>query len=156
MGTMPASGAISFNDLRTQLGPSASGTNISISNYYRGGTYVPSGSTTREPTSGSNYSLTAPQYNFRTDYTPGGVGPFTTYAIWNNSLAGTFNGNSPPDQPASSITVGNITYYDAGFVFDNGSSAYSRIYREVFTAKNTSVPTSGQIDMNDFYGASNP
>lgn len=49
MGTLQSSGAISFSDMQTQLG----GANpISLSEYYRGGSYVPTSGTTYEPASG--------------------------------------------------------------------------------------------------------
>jgi hypothetical protein len=148
--TLPSSGTISIDDLRTEFsGPTPS----SLSDYYRGGTYVPATGTAREPATGYNFSLTSPTYIWRIDGTYSQFGQTGLAVYWNNiNVFNNYYGNYT--YPPSSVTVGSATYY--GGTYQSGSASifnYS-LYRTTNGDINTGVPTSGTISLGDFYGAS--
>lgn len=149
MGTMPSSGAISFDDLRTQLGPSSSAAPVPFSDYYRGGSYVPGTTTT-----GPNYSRTAPLY-YWVNNTVGGVYQGTDI-WWNGSVV--YSDPSSPGLTGTTVVVGSDTYTRGTLQSTEGPVSNRFIYYQVSktTTKNTGVPTSGTISLSNMYGASNP
>jgi hypothetical protein len=135
------------------------GNPVYMSNYYRGGPYVPAnrtvGYTAREPASGSSYALKS--YDFQS--IPSAVAS-TIY--W----GGAFIGNVA-NPNVTSATFGSITYYRDSFVTETGGGKidypviyHYRIYRtypaSYQQAINTGVPSSGTISLSQLYGAANP
>lgn len=149
MGTMPSSGAISFNDLRTQLGPSSSAAPVSFSDYYRGGSYVP-GTTTAGP----NYSRTAPLYYWVNE---SAFGSYLGTSIWWNGVL-VWDDPSSPGLTGTTVVVGSDTYTRGTLQSTEGPVSDRFIYYQVSktTTKNTGVPASGTISLSNMYGASNP
>lgn len=137
------------------------GNPISMSEYYRGGAYVPANRTinytAREPASGDNYNLSqgggAAYYWFENSQ-----GYFGLY--WNNT-----NVYQAYVGPAS-VTVGGVTYYrgthrTTGYDSKSGTTTnYYGVYRTYPSSYqqsiNTGVPGSGAISINQLYGAENP
>jgi hypothetical protein len=156
MGYLHSSGAISLSQVQGHWG---GGNPISMSEYYRNGSYVPSiytettttTTTTRQPSSGSNYSVLAPAYR----WTASGLG---VAVVW----AGTTISNSAAST-ATSFTSGGWTYYRSTYVGNSYSFNYYRLYRQQTTTSssttttniNTGIPSSGQISMSQFYGGRN-
>lgn len=150
--TLQTSGAISLANLQTEYGGSNP---VSLSEYYRNGSYVPDSITTstvvREPASGYSYSLTSPKYFFnRVNSTP------NQFTIWWNNV----NILSAHEAPTgfSSWTSGGWTYYKGPNLkyTSYNYSFYNDIYREqggtTTTYVNQSVPVSGTISLSQFYG----
>ena len=165
MGTLQTSGAISLGNLQTQLG----GANpISISEYYRGGAYVPStrSTVTREPASGYLLNTGQPGYCWYVTASAPNVSSIGSNQVyWGGSglnyvWAGSGN--------VASVTVGAYTYYrvdTGGWAYQSGGHgspgyylAYLGIYRTSTSTVsiNTGVPSSGTISLSQFYGAANP
>lgn len=130
---------------------------ISMSEYYRGGAYVPTSRTTtvREPTSGENYNYPSSPYTWwEVIYTP-----FSSVTVrWSGAefYAGA-NIN------ITSATSGGYTYFRGsyrGTVSDPYGGGYYLygVYRtsSSTTTINTGVPASGQISLSQLYGAANP
>lgn len=146
MATMPSTGALSFSNLQTVMG----GANpISLSEYYRNGTYVPSTKsvTVQEPSSGEYYSPGS--YSWYDSFNSKS-GLSTYFIYWAGSLVGNFSSS----QGWTSYTSGSTTYYRGS---SQGASYYG-IYRTTLSTVNinTNVPTSGTISMSQFYGAEKP
>lgn len=146
---LPSSGEISLLSLQNEYG---GGGEISLSEYYRNGAYVPNsiGSTVREPSSGDYYNLTSnPYYGWATYYGSSTV----LFTYWNGSDAGV-----PAEYVGTSYTVGSYTYYRGSFKQSVVSKFFSSdeygIYRTSgsSTLVNQNVPTSGQISLSNFYG----
>ncbi len=171
MPFLQSSGAISINHIKTLFGGPAS---PALSNYYRGGAYIPSTKSTttsvREPSSGNYYQIgsggSVVSYYwtvFNSGFTPGDQNGTNRY-MWNRF----------PNQGELSIgggvinsfTSGIYTYYKGsyrGHTYDsyNGlTNSYWGIYRTYQSSTtvniNTNVPTSGQISISQFYGAEKP
>ena len=155
---LQTSGSISLGDLQDEFG----GLNpIRITEYYRGGAYVPSTRTTTSSSTTSEgpfYSLSFPEYGWAIQEFP----PYETVLYWNGVIVFSFDDSD--FGVTSSITIGNTIYYRVNFVVSgipSGGSTYSvyTIRREITTTTtttvniNTSVPTDGQISLGDFYGA---
>jgi hypothetical protein len=128
---------------------------ISMNEYYRGGSFVPTTATTttRDPTSGSYYN---DQYIWRSDNYGGGV--FYVYFFWASVIQYVVS----PGSDVTSYTSGNVTtfrgtlnnsYFSKGVIV----SQY-RIFRETYstTSINTGVPSSGTISISQLFGARNP
>ena len=137
-----SSGAVSFLNLQNEFG----GANpISLSEYYNGGAYVPS----------SSYGAYVDNYNSSTYYW-GYYSPSNPWLKWFNEHNQFVTVSSPYD-----------TYISNGIEYSRGSFVTStvnyvgRFYlfrikrRTVGIAANSSIPTSGLISMNQFYGSSN-
>lgn len=147
---LQASGAISLGNLQTEYG----GANpISLSEYYRNGTYVPDSIVTstlvREPASGENYSsLSAPTYVWVANYYDNSQ---LVQIQWNNVAL------NPPVTTATSYTSGAYTYYRGTFRegYSFLSQSYFGIYRtsgsSTTTYVNQTVPTSGTVSLSQFY-----
>lgn len=110
--TLPTSGPLSLSDIQTEFGGSNP---ISLSEYYAGGAYVPSGTTGTYgavPTSGAIsiqnfYGTTSLVINFTDDYVDGGVQYYTAQAGY--QICGTTSGG---------ITIGNV--------YNNVNGSYSK------------------------------
>lgn len=172
MPFLQSSGAISINDIKTLFGGPAS---PALSNYYRGGTYIPStkstSTTVREPSSGDYYQLgsgsSVPAYYWL-------VRAFGDQGPANTNGANRFMWDRFPNQGSifigngiiSSYTSGIYTYYRSSHKLTTYDSTYAEhnsyfgIYRTytgtTTTNINTNVPTSGQISISQFYGAEKP
>jgi hypothetical protein len=134
---------------------------ISMSEYYRGGAYVPANRTiaytAREPATGENYNM---GYFGQSKYHWFETSQNILGFYWNNTYV--YEGAAGP----ASITSGGITYYRGSFVTsgtnpDNGVTVnFYAIYRTYPSsyqqAINTGVPSSGAISLSQLYGAANP
>jgi hypothetical protein len=162
---MPFSGAISFDNFRTEWGITGS---ISMSQMYRGGFYVDA--TNREYGTFSSYDGPSGLTDGSGDIVYGSnltawVGRETlssgfydpSYAIWWNDalvLENVPGGSTSYDiggyQYEEGTYVSAVDYEAGGFRY-----AYHSIRRRTYTDVdvNTNVPTSGQIDLQDLYGA---
>ena len=157
---LQTSGAISFLNLQNEFGGSNP---ISISEYYRGGGLVPSTRTTYvttyEPASGfTEVSLLTPLNGWaqRQD------SPYTVRIFWNSDTQVVEFSGADLGIP-SSYTTGGWTYYRdtnatlTDIPFAGANYNVWEIRRQQTTSTlvniNTSVPTSGQISLNNFYGA---
>jgi hypothetical protein len=140
MGTLQTSGAISLNQLQSVFGGSNP---ISMSEYYRGGSYVPS-------TGAGSYtsyqaSLQSPLYYF----TGAGV------VVWNGSQVANAGAGG------TSVTAGGYTY-QRGSLYTSIPGKYGTTYyyyvrrRQTSVSINTSIPSSGTISMSQFYGGRDP
>lgn len=129
---------------------------ISMSEYYRGGAYVPTTRTVlvREPSSGQYYSNGG--YDWRV-FNSG-----ATTAQWNGTYFGQQFGAG-----VTSIVNGIYTYYRGSFTgSESGGNSYYGFYTinhygvyrtyNSTASINTGVPSSGQISMSQLYGAANP
>ena len=151
MAALQSSGTISILDLRNHFGDTG---DSGLSEFYRGGGRVPSQRIIRDPSSGDYYSPTfntIGEPNGGTVYCDGGIGMY-----WNS----TYLGN------ATSITSGGSTYYAGSFreqisVDYGGEGSFIinynlyGVYRTYPVEINTGIPTSGQISLEQFYGAEN-
>jgi len=125
---------------------------ISLSEYYRGGAYVPTtrSTTVREPSSGEYYNWPSSPYTWWERQV--GV---ASYARWFDALYSTGN-------TSTSVTSGIYTYYRGSYrrTINDGYFNYELygIYRTYgsTTSINTGVPSSGQISISQLYGAANP
>jgi hypothetical protein len=133
---LQTSGAISLSQVQSEFG----GANpVSMSEYYRGGSYVP----TTGSGSYSSYqaNLQSPQYYF----TNHGI------VVWNGSQVANVSAG------ATSATAGGYTY-QRGSLYTTISGKYtSTSYYYVrrgtaSTSINTGIPSSGAISMSQFYG----
>lgn len=142
MGTVTA---YNMANIQSALGGSNP---ISLSEYYRGGAYVPTtrtSGTVREPTSGG--------YNNASYYWLTGSSQPTQcagiqWAGTSISSGGTF----------TSYTSGIYTYYQGG-LYSSGKAVDSYyVYRTYpnTVSINTGVPSSGTISIANLYGAANP
>jgi hypothetical protein len=134
-----------------------------MSEYYRGGSFVPTtrSTTTREPTSGDYYARTGTQYYWvvnTSGYAPSSTSGshFLIYA--NAQIIFNIVGNF------TTFTTGGWTYVMGTlreFIYDssyNLSVNYRGVYRQQTTTVsiNTGVPSSGTISLNQLLGAENP
>jgi len=134
---------------------------ISMSEYYRGGLYVPSTrSNVREPASGYYYSdASPPLYYWQTEDIIGSSTLGYGEAWWN----GTRVWYSSSGEATTSVTIGNITYYRGTLVTSITDTEVNRVYRWYNLYRitssvniNTGVPSSGTISLNQLLGAENP
>lgn len=137
------------------------GNPVYMSNYFRGGPYVPANrtisSTAREPGSGYFWSG-SPMYRWAD--TPsqvtknGTVGP-QILLYWAGAIVGNVFTSG-----ATSLTIGSYTYFRGVYQVASGyQNLYSiaRTYPSSYQqAINTGVPSSGTIYLSQLYGAENP
>lgn len=154
---MPSSGAISANQFRVEFGDGGS---TSLSNWYRGGPFVPATRTYTEtttetgPFSSYNYRLfgVGAKYYFRWTGTQ-------VYIVWNDV---TIVGGSNPiggTQSSTSWVSGGYQYERA---FSEEEPEYYAVRRRTYTTVtetvtgnvNLNVPSSGVISFSDLYSAS--
>ena len=143
------SGAISLSQVQGEFGGSNP---ISMSEYYRGGSYVP---TTVGGAAGSYSSYQGSLPNYYWEDTAGGF----LSLKWNGSTV--YNGSNS----ATTITASGYDY-NRGTLFNSSGGGkgggpttnYYRIRRRTTastTTVNTGIPSSGTISMNQFYGGRN-
>ena len=143
---LQTSGPISFNDIKSEFGGSG---DIKLSDYYRGGPYVPSSITVsnieRQPASGWR------------NYAPGSDQYITTSAQMTISFGGNsiVYGHSPAYY--TSYTIGGWTYFKGPVVkvtmFGQTVCKVRRQRGSSSTqAVNGNIPTSGTIRLDNFYG----
>lgn len=137
---LQTSGAISLSQVQGEFGGSNP---ISMSEYYRNGSYVPSTITTTSTTGW--YGQMSPLWTW---YVASGTSTYTAY--WNGTYIGSGSGGS--------ITVGGYTY-NVGSIWNTisdkyGTTTYYQIRRtgSTSTTVNSGIPTSGTISMSQFYG----
>jgi len=126
---------------------------ISLSEYYRGGAYVPSlrSFIVYEPSGGGFTYVGSPTTGwFNSYYTDKSGTYYSGSAIyWGGALISSFSGES-----TTTVTVGSYTYYRGT---DLGSGAFQiRRTSTGTTSINTGVPSSGAISLNQLLGAENP
>ena len=131
MGTVQSSGAISLNDVKNALGGPAS---PSLSDYYRGGTYV-------KPQ--TNEAFIA---NYQWQQSGSFIAIFFNGFIVNNVNVGT----------ATSYTYGGVTYYRGTYQYTSGDGYVSTDHYAISKGINTGVPSSGGISLSNLYGATTP
>lgn len=146
---LPTSGPISFSQIQAEFG----GANpISLSEYYRGGSYVPSTipatipTFIREPASGEAYSR-------------GTTSWVVSYAF--GSITINWNGTIIGDIPSgsTSFSSGEYTYY-RGALRETLSSTFDKpYYYAIYRTKpsppktvNTDIPSSGAISLSQMRG----
>jgi len=140
--TLQTSGAISLSQVQSEYGGSNP---ISMSEYYRNGSYVPSSNVG----SYSSYQANVNSYYWSD------VGNSGTVQIeWNNSIVASFQSS------ATTYIAGGYEYQKGTLFTSSGggkgggpTTYYYRVRRRTNSGSiNTNVPTSGSISMNDFYG----
>lgn len=144
--TLQASGTISLSNLQAEYGGSNP---ISVSEYYRGGAYVP-----------NNVSVnTTVDYGWRYDpnngiWRTGSAG--YCQVLWDGSYV-YYSNNTGSN--LTSIVSGNSTYYRGNLVNTNYSNSYHYTWyvKKVSStttneAVNTNVPTSGTVSLTQYYG----
>lgn len=129
---------------------------ISMSEYYRGGAYVPTSRTVtvREPSSGDSYARGSTDWQV--------INSTGTSFYWGGSFVASAFGAG-----TTSLVSGIYTYYRGGYreTTNEGNSYYGfftlvhyaayRTYSSTATI-NTGVPSSGTISISQLYGAANP
>ena len=123
-------------------------TPIEMSNYYRGGSYVPTtrSTTTREPSSGAYYSGS---YQWAT--TAGDPG-YCLGFYWNGV-------ETSVSQRVTSFSTGGSTYFQGTFQASGKFADTYSIFRTTTSTVsiNTGVPSPGSsISISQLYGAENP
>lgn len=153
---MPSSGVITADQFRNEFGDSGE---TSLSNWYRGGPFVPATRTYTEttvntgPFSSYEYSLfgVGAKYYFRWTGTQVTI-------VWNDvTIVPSSNPLFPGQSSTSWISQGY--QYERGSLIDSGE--YYQVRRRTYTTTtetitqsvNTGVPTSGPISFSDLYGA---
>lgn len=152
---LQASGIISLADIHAEFGGP---TPIKLSNYYRGGAYVPATTSevtnTRQPASGENYNQTT--YTWYCVAGPTNLTELRWGSTSNIKSGGTLSGDY------LSYTKGTTTYYRGSLQQYRPQQAqippawwyavYRTITQTVNTNINTSIPTSGVLSLSNFYG----
>lgn len=140
---LQTSGTISFLDLQNEFGGSNP---IAISEYYRGGAYVPTAITG---------SYTSYQWNIST-YFWRVYGSNTITIEWNNTVVYTTTTGSGS---TTDVTTGGYDYNRGTLQYSSGGGKGGTPYywynvrrRLASETVNTGIPSSGAIDMADFYG----
>ena len=137
---LQTSGAISLSQVQGEFGGSNP---ISMSEYYRGGSYVPT--TISSSSTTGWFGQFSPLYSF-IQYS----GTSNYNVFWNGSNLGSTSGTT--------FTSGGYTY-ERGSLWNtisdkSGTNSYYQIRRTGSTSEtvNTSIPSSGTISMSQFYG----
>lgn len=147
-------GTVSSYDLAAVQSALGGSNPISINEYYRGGSYVPT-TTTSTVTQNSTFNYNRyPRY-----YWYHSNDPNETVVAWANAQVFSIGRN--PN--LTSYTYGGYTYYRSTFKLTvNGQygayTSYYAVYRTYTTTSsiNTIVPSSGTISLSQLYGARNP
>lgn len=156
MPVLQSTGAISINDIKTLFGGPAA---PALSNYYRGGAYIPTTKTVnvREPSSGYNYTFGTYFYQYGYWSSPGigkdpGTSGYSTSVYWNGVSVYFDTVNA-----YASVTVSGVTYYANTYISAGNPDVYGvyRTYNSTVSI-NTGIPSSGQISISQFYGAELP
>jgi hypothetical protein len=117
---------------------------INMSEYYRGGPYVP---TTRTTTVSEGPLFQQNVYDWR---------EFSSFldVYW----AGTLVYSTSSHSGATSIAVGSTTYFRGSVMASSFGTRLYQVSRQYpsTTSINTGVPSSGTISISQLYGAANP
>jgi len=120
---------------------------ISMSEYYRGGSFVPTtrSTTTREPSSGAYYSGS---YQW---VTSAGDSGYCVGFYWNGV-------ETSVGQRVTSFSTGGSTYFQGTLQASGKSLDQYSIFRTTTSTVsiNTGVPSSGTISISQLFGAENP
>ncbi len=171
--TLQTSGSISISDLVSEFGGSAP---HSLSEYYRGGSNVPSTITTGVPAG----SFGAYQYNADGFAPLGTVSAgnylwktqiFSIQLIWNGQTVPNLLNLNPPGivfgpQTQTLIQSGDTFEYQRGSLIattninSSGFALPASLYQirrrqtatETTTTVNTGIPSSGQVSLTDYFG----
>ena len=142
---LQGSGTITLAQVQSEFGGSNP---ISMSEYYRGGSYVP----TTVTGSYSSYQFSISAYHWLT------YGNTVTIE-WNNSVVYTTTSGNPS---TTSLTTGGYDYNRGTLQYTSGGGKggtpvyyYQVRRRSSSETVNTSIPASGQISMNQFYNGRN-
>jgi hypothetical protein len=145
-------GTVTSRDLANVQAALGGSNPISMSEYYRGGAYVP---TTRATlvTEGPTYSIEAYDFAYASS-------PSISFIYW--ATASGYPNYSVSGE-VTSYTVGGVTYYRGSYVQRTGGTFggytyHYQISRQYYTSTtiNTGVPSSGTISLNQLLGAANP
>lgn len=147
--TLQTSGAISLSQVQSEFGGSNP---VSMSEYYRGGAYVP----TTVTQAAGNYT----SYFYNSSYSwSAGLGVSIT---WNGTQV---HNNINTSNTTTSLSTGGYTYQRGSFQSSSTSGGKLPITTSRYQVRrrlnastitvNTGVPSSGTIDMADFYGGRN-
>lgn len=135
MGTVTA---YNLENVQAALGGSNP---VSMSEYYRGGLYVPStrAITVREPTSGEYYSANYYWLEYGA-------------LVWAAVQITGYTGFS------TTYTVGSVTYYRGSLMAPTKYGTFYAVYRiyPSTVSINEGVPSSGTISLSQLFGAQNP
>ena len=140
--TLQTSGAISLSQVQSEFGGSNP---IGMNEYYRGGSFV---GTVGSYTS-YQYDLTAPDRYY---WVFADVSGNDTTIFWNNSAVARFQWK----RGTTNHTAGGFEYNRGTLQLTEGGGfaplvRYYQVRRRA-TGINSSIPTSGTISMDDFYG----
>ena len=142
---LQGSGTITLAQVQSEFGGSNP---ISMSEYYRGGSYVP----TTVTGSYSSYQFSISAYHWLT------YGNTVTIE-WNNSVVYTTTSGNPS---TTSLTTGGYDYNRGTLQYTSGGGKGGTPYywynvrrRSASETVNTNIPASGQIAMNNFYNGRN-
>lgn len=171
MANLQGSGAISLLDVKNLFGGPAS---PSFANYYRGGGYIPSTKTVNtlvyEPASQAAIYGVVPMLRsgyWYIEHMYKGIWFITNtnlHTLWWNDSRFVTNGSGL----GASYSYGGYTYYRAPVSFTSQFSTSCYCYQwygygirresggSSSVSINTGIPSSGQISMNQFYGAEKP
>lgn len=147
--TLQSSGAISLSQVQSEFGGSNP---VSMSEYYRGGSYV--------PTSVTQAAGSYTSYLYSSSYAwSAGLGVNIT---WNGSQA---YSNVTTPNTTTIISIGGYTYQRGSFQSSSTSGGKLAITTSVYQVRrrlnsstitvNQAIPSSGMIDMADFYNGRN-
>ena len=142
---LQGSGTITLAQVQSEFGGSNP---ISMSEYYRGGSYVP----TTVTGSYSSYQFSISAYHWLTY-------GYTVTIEWNNSVVYTTTSGNPS---TTSLTTGGYDYNRGTLQYTSGGGKggtpvyyYQVRRRSASETVNTGIPASGQISMNQFYNGRN-
>ena len=152
MPFLQSSGAISINDIKTLFGGP---TSPSMSNYYKGGAYIPATKTVSEGpfylrTGGPGQYYWSNTNNFIND---------VTEVLWNLDTYDKYYSPTfsiPRDNNLTSYTTGGFTYLRGTLQLDSGGTQAYQVSRTSSVTINPNVPSSGVISLSQFYGAEKP
>lgn len=146
---LQTTGPISLSDIAAEFGGSPP---HKLSEYYRGGPFVPSSTTvstiTREPSTGGKY------VNGGSDFTVWNARDTYLQIEWNGTnILFDYNADGGDFQTRTSHTDGSWTYYKGSFVEGGSHEIYRKTESTSTQSINTSVPSSGNIRSSQLYGA---
>ena len=158
---LQTTGEIKFSEIQTEFGGSNP---IQMSEYYKGGTNVPS-TVGSAPGSWGSYTTSGNYYYNMQNITNIGVNYWIVYANGSQTAVGTnltldsnnrvVIGGQEYERASSAYTF----YVPSGKTSAGQDSYYSYHYRKRTASTqvtvNANIPTSGQISMNNMYGGRN-
>lgn len=167
MANLQTTGPIALSQIKALFGGAAS---ASLSNYYRGGAYIPSSKTVstlvKEPPDGSAFNGQVPVSSdgewWISSLYKGVWFTFSARTIWWNDVQVA----TGVDASAASITIGEWTYHksnyvaysqlNSGYVMEYGYAVRRTQGGSSTVSINGGVPSSGTIRFSQLYGAEKP